>query len=64
MAISVPFFPNFTIFGRIVSHDYYSAHVGNQLKVKPNAMVIDDALMQQCATACSLCVGDGSQTGS
>ena len=47
------FFPNFTVFVGIISDDYYltnfvSADAGNQLKVRPNAMAADDALMQHC----------------
>jgi len=54
------FFPNFTVFLRIVPHDYLhtsfvSADVGNQLKVKPNAMVAADALMQQCVSVICYC---------
>jgi len=51
------FFPNFTIFVRIITPDDYclqvivSANVGNQLKVKPNAAEADDALVPQCAMA-------------
>ena len=50
------FFPNFTVFIRIMPDDYYSqfftsADTGNQLIVKPNVVVGDDAMMQPCATA-------------
>ena len=34
---------------------FVSVDVGNQLKVNPNAMVADDALMPQCATAYYIC---------
>jgi len=53
--ISSSVFPNFTIFCKnytqwLLLTSFVSADVGNQLKVKPNVMVADDALMQQCVT--------------
>jgi len=55
LAISLSVFPSFTIFVRIISDvllltSFVSGDVRNQLNVKPNVMVADDALMQQCAT--------------
>jgi len=37
--------------GRLLLTSFVSGDVGKQHKVKPNAMVTDDAVMQQCATA-------------
>jgi len=59
--VSFSKFQNFAIFVRIIPDDYQlftsfvSANVGNQLKVKPNAMVADDTLMPQCATSHCAC---------
>jgi len=42
-------FSNFTIFVKITPDNYYrQADVGNQLKVHVNAMLADNAQMQQC----------------
>jgi len=53
--IFVNFFPNFTILVKVIAElllpSFLSADVGNQLKVKPGAMVADDVSMEQCATA-------------
>jgi len=42
---------------------FVSADVENQLKVKPNAMVADDAWMQQYTNGL-LCMQDGSNVDS